>query len=131
LTETKFVQSEKAEIPILNTFSGMVTDFKEEQLRKSESERQLIPLGIMTEVILLQLEKAELPIFVTPFGMLITESKLFTKTKSEQPQKAESAIHVKLFGISTVVSFEQLEKAETPILITFSGIEIDFKAVHP
>lgn len=103
-------------------------------------------LGISTDLKALQLKKAYFPIFVTLFGITTdSNEEQFEKTDcrivviplpishlriSEQPLKAYSPISVTL-GITTDCKDEHSKKALRPMVVTLSGILIDFIHEHP
>ena len=53
------------------------------------------------------------------------------EVREEQPSKAELPILVTESGIEIDVRAEQLEKAESPILVTESGMMIEVRAEQP
>ena len=142
----KLVQSQKAPFPISVTLSGIVIAFKLVQFAKALYPISVILSGIVIVVKLVQFLKAYATILVTLSGIttlsvqVVPSIKIpFTTTNGFSscfsvnhgvPEKAESPILVTLSGIVIAVKLVQPEKAYSSIYSTLSGIVIDVKLVQ-
>ena len=144
------MQPEKAELPILVTPSGIVTEVKPVQPEKAELPILVTPSGIVTEVKPVQPEKAELPILVTDSGMVIEVSLLIFRQRlagicsTLSPNTNVSILSAASWNRSssgllasqfrafhmTEVKPVQPEKAQVPILVTNEGIVTEVKPVQ-
>ena len=125
--EIRDLQPKKAYSPILVTESGIVTDVREEQPPKAEK-----PILVTEEGITLFLHPATsvfvlrsiMQLFSLKYTLLLLSTVI--AAREEQPSKAESPILVTESGIVTDVREEQPPKAEKPILVTEEGMTTSF-----
>ena len=148
IMETRLLQPEEREPPILTTLLGIVMETRLLQSPKALRPMLVTLSGMFMKVRLLQPKKPNSPMLVTLSGMIVLEhpitsllllvsmialhpfresyivfpSATIMEVRPLQLLKAEYSIFVTLFGMLMEVRLLQLEKAELPIFVTLSGI---------